>query len=164
MVYVAFFSLLLSSVLLQTSVAPSFAILGVKPDLVLLFVLIVGTVRGFQEAAAAGAIGGLLMDIISGAPMGANSIPLIAVALAVADRKVFLGENRFVVTIVLAFCCTFLYDALFLLFLQLLGSPVEWSITLARILLPSAVLNSLIAPFALWALRGLAREKVAEHG
>lgn len=51
--------------LLQTSFFPQFIITAVKPDLILLFVLSVGLLKGYREAVAVGIVSGFIVGIIS---------------------------------------------------------------------------------------------------
>ncbi len=51
--------------LLQTSFFPQFVLTTVKPDLILLFVLSVGLLKGYREAVAVGIVGGFVVGIIS---------------------------------------------------------------------------------------------------
>ena len=44
------------------------------------------------------------------------------------------------------FLATIVYDLLFLLIVQISGSPVAWLDSLVRIILPSAVLNAVLTP------------------
>ena len=53
-------------VLLQTSFFPQFILLRVKPDLVLLFVISVGLLKGYREGVIVGALSGILTGLISG--------------------------------------------------------------------------------------------------
>ncbi len=54
---------------------------GARPDLMLLVVLIWSVVRGAEEGMVWGFIGGLVMDLFSGGPLGATVLALLAVAL-----------------------------------------------------------------------------------
>lgn len=53
-------------VIFQTSFFPQFVILRVKPDLVLLFALSVGLLKGYREGAIVGAVAGVITGLISG--------------------------------------------------------------------------------------------------
>jgi len=51
--------------LLQTSFFPQFIILRIKPDLVLLFVISIGLLKGYREGILVGFIGGIITGIVS---------------------------------------------------------------------------------------------------
>lgn len=62
---IIYFFTVLVMTLLQTSFFPQFKLGWVKPDLVLLFVISVGLIRGYKEAVITGALAGLMAGIIS---------------------------------------------------------------------------------------------------
>ena len=67
--------------LVQSTAANRLAIVGVKPDLVLLLILIGTLVYGLQPGLVWAFLGGLMLDIFSGGPMGSSSLALIAAAI-----------------------------------------------------------------------------------
>src|SRR5690554_7566761 len=73
--------LILMAGLLQSTAATRVKIYGVKPDLVLIL-LVVGTlIYGSRSGLVWAFIGGLVLDVFSGGPMGASSLALMAAAL-----------------------------------------------------------------------------------
>jgi len=62
--------LILFNYVLQTSMWPQFAILGVTPDTALIFIVGYGILRGDIEGAIFGFSAGILQDIFSGGPIG----------------------------------------------------------------------------------------------
>jgi len=62
--------LILLNYVLQTSILPHIAILGVIPDTALIFIVSYGILRGDIEGALFGFSAGLLQDIFSGGPIG----------------------------------------------------------------------------------------------
>jgi len=62
--------LILLNYVLQTSILPHIAILGVTPDTALIFIVSYGILRGDVEGALFGLSAGLLQDIFSGGPIG----------------------------------------------------------------------------------------------
>jgi len=63
-------ALILFNYVLQTSVLPHVAILGVIPDTALIFIIGYGILRGDIEGAIFGFMVGLLQDVFSGGPVG----------------------------------------------------------------------------------------------
>ena len=62
--------LILLNFVLQTSLLPHVAILGVTPDTALIFIVSYGVLRGDIEGAIFGFSAGLLQDMFSGGPIG----------------------------------------------------------------------------------------------
>jgi hypothetical protein len=61
------------------------------------------------------------------------------------------------------FLTTLVYDAVFLLTIQITGQNVAWLPTLVRISLPSALLNAALALPVYWIMRGISRRFVEEE-
>ncbi len=143
--------------LLQSTVVARIHILGVSPDLVLLFIVGWVLYRGAGEGIVVALTSGLILDALSGAPFG-----LRLVSLAVASSVVGLGElNVFrsawflpYVTVAIA---TLIYQGLFLLLASLLGVPVIWWPTMWRLVLPVVVVNTVCMPLVYGALGWLRR-------
>lgn len=79
--YFIMIPLLTLTCLFQVTAAGRMKVYGVKPDLVLLLVVIGTLVYGSRPGVLWAFIGGLGLDIFSGGPMGASSLALMAAAL-----------------------------------------------------------------------------------
>lgn len=73
--------LLLLSSLLQSTTVARLKLAGVKPDLVLLLIVVGALVYGARPAVLWAFIAGIGLDIFSGGPLGASSLALMASAL-----------------------------------------------------------------------------------
>jgi rod shape-determining protein MreD len=149
--------------LLQATVVSRVTIWGVFPDLPLLLVVSWGLLRGSRQGLLWGFVAGIVVDLFSGAPFGAATVPLMAVGFlaGLGENLVFRNLPLLLLTVFLA---TVVYDLLFLLMVQILASPlpgtvhtVEWSADLVRVIGPSAVLNALLGLLILGVMRLLNR-------
>lgn len=148
--------------LLQSTLIPRFAIWGVFPDLPLLLVVSWGLLRGSRQGLLWGFVAGLVVDLFSGAPFGAATVPLMVVGFMAG-----LGENvvfrNLLLLLLTIFLATVVYDLFFLFMVQISASPlpgtghaVEWSGGLVRVIGPSAILNAVLGLLILGAMRALA--------
>jgi rod shape-determining protein MreD len=149
--------LLLAVTILQTSAVPHLAVLGVFPDLPLLFVVNWGLVRGPREGVIWGFVAGLMVDLLSGAPFGAATLSLMLVGFLSGLGAATAVRAQFVLPSVMAFLATLVYDLVFLSIVQVSGDAVDWVATLWRIALPSALLNAVLTPAVYWMMRLLDR-------
>lgn len=69
--------------LLQSTTANRLQIRGVKPDLVLLLVIIGTLIYGSRSGIVWAFLGGIGLDLFSGGPFGASSLALIAAAVVI---------------------------------------------------------------------------------
>lgn len=134
----------MGAALLQATVSPFIKINNVHPDLV--FVLVTGWIilRGLEEGLSWALIGGLSLDVISGAPFGVLTLTMLIVALVtnLSHGRVF--GSSIVLPLSLTFPLSLLFNGLALLMLNLLGRPVIWSVAFFDVLLPAAVFNTAV--------------------
>ncbi len=156
--------LLASAAILQATIVPHLAILGVFADLPLLVVASWGLLRGAKEGIVWGFVAGLAVDLLSGAPFGAATLGLIAAGFLSGLGQVTVGRTHLALSAVVVFLATIAYDVLFLLVIQISGGAATWVDSLVRLILPSAVLNAVLAPvvflFLRWLSNRLRREEM----
>lgn len=150
--------LLLAGVaLLQTTLAPQVTLLGAKPDLMLVIVVCWGLLRGTGAGLRWAFAGGLMIDLLSGAPFGVATLSLMLVSYLSALGEVSLLRFGFLLPVAVMVLATMSYNALFFLLLQALGRPIVWQTALTRVILPAALVNTLLMPFLYLPLRRLHR-------
>lgn len=144
--------------ILQTSLMPYLSLAGVKPDLMLLVVISWVAVNGRGEGLFWAFIGGLCLDLFSGLPFGASALALLVSSLLAGPGNLGLPWPG-----VAVFLATISYDLIIMALLQITGWEVIWGASLIKIVLPSALLNALLAWPIYWALRWLHRRTSPEQ-
>jgi rod shape-determining protein MreD len=136
--------ILVGAALLQTTLAPFVEISGVHPDLVL--VLVIGWVilRGLEDGLFWAVVGGLSLDVLSGAPFGVFTVSLVVVALVTSLFHGRVFGSSIILPLSLTFPLSLLFNGLALLLLMLLGRPIDWSVAFFNILLPVAIFNTMV--------------------
>ncbi len=142
-------------VILQATVVPHLAVWGVFADLPVLLVVSWGLLRGPREGILWGFIAGVVVDLISGAPFGAATLSLMLVGFLSGLGKNSAFTVHIVFPAVIMFLATVLYNVCFLLIVWISGQPVIWLDSFVRIVLPSAVLNAVLAPIIFLPMRWL---------
>ncbi len=128
----------------------------------LLVVLAWAVVRGVDEGLMWGFIGGLIVDLLSGGPLGATALALLAVALAGrpwgrgAVTVPVLGPPV-ISFLLLTFLGVVVYHLVLLFVLAWTGHAVDWRFALTQVVGPSALLNVALAPFVRQPLAWLER-------
>lgn len=131
--------------LIELSVLPYIKIADLKPDLVLVVVVVVAAVFGLERAIGWAFVGGLLLDLLSAGPyrpLGATAFTLLVVAGLTAAAIRFIPGGRAAVTIALGFALAIVYHVLVLFFLSLRGVTAEDPLTA---IVPIAVLDAALA-------------------
>jgi rod shape-determining protein MreD len=150
--------LLTGVALIQATLLSQINLWGARPDLMLLVVLAWAVVRGTDEGAVWGFIGGLVVDLLSGGSLGAMALALLVVAF-LAGQSWGQGLGPSVARLLLlAFLSVVAYHLVLLVVLVWAGHTVDWGFALVQVAGPSALLNALLAPFVQRPLAWLERE------
>ncbi len=101
--------------------------------------------------------GGLILDLLSGGPFGAA-----AIALAVSSLLASLGELNIFrgspwLPLAASILATAIYNATYLVILQVFGRPLQWAPSLLQVVMPCMALNALVMYPTYWAMRWLHR-------
>ncbi len=139
--------------ILQTTLVPLLPFGEARPDLFLVMVVAWGIVRGGGEATLWGLGGGLVLDLFSGAPFGIQTLALGAVGLLADLMGTAFFRSNFLIPLAAVFIGTILYYFLQAAAMQSLGYQVLWEPFLRGIVLPAAIMNTLLMPFVYGGLR-----------
>lgn len=134
--------ILIIATLLQTTLSPYIKINNVHPDLVLVLVIGWTCLRGFGDGIIWALIGGLCLDLVSGAPFGLFTLALVVVTIIASLFHGRLFGSSIVLPLILTFPLSLLFNGLVLLALNLLGRPVAWNEALTVILVPASIFNT----------------------
>lgn len=142
-------------VTLQTTVIGHVHLLGGHPDL-LIVTLVVWTALAGREAALLPILFmAPLYDALAGLPMGASILPmLVVVYLAGLSERTLFG-SQLGLPVIISFLATILTSFILFTELILLGWDITWNAAFINVVLPSALLNSLLTlllylPLAAW--------------
>ena len=151
------FPVLIGAALIQTTLLAGIDVLGARPNLMLLVVLIWAVVRGIDEGLMWAFIGGLLLDLFSGGPLASIAVALLAAAYLAGQS---LGEevgSQAVRVFILTALGSMAYHVTLLTILDWSGHSVDWGYSLVRVAGPSVLLNAVLAPILLPLLTWLER-------
>ncbi|MBI4082153.1 MAG: rod shape-determining protein MreD [Candidatus Lambdaproteobacteria bacterium] len=142
---------------LQVSLAPYLAIGGIKPNFLLLSVLVL-QVRWLDPwAFLFAAVAGLAVDTFSHGMLGAYAASYVATAVLGRRLALMIYENSRPFTVLLVAGLTVLEGLIALAVLNLLDEQVPWFTWLFTRVLPQAAYHALLCPFALWGVERLER-------
>ena len=139
------FALLLFAVLVQTSIAPYLTVLGAKPDVAMIIVVCLAMMRGPVWGAAVGFATGLLIDIVLFQTLGISSFLFTLAGYFSGRYAEGVDPDSWFPPIFTVFVCTAIVQALHAVIMFLLGVEASVGFVLLRIVLPTAVLNALLA-------------------
>lgn len=138
--------LAIGSAFLETAVFPYLTVAGARPDLTLLFALLVGILFGPAYGAYLGFGGGIVQDILFGRFIGLNGLTHLVAGYLAGQAGARLFKENVVVPFMIAVLGTIGGHALTYALLRMTG--VVLPVTLfARLLLVTAIYNALISVF-----------------
>ncbi len=148
--YYLMIPLLLLLALLQSTTVARFKVAGVKPELVLLMIVIGALVYGARPAVLWAFVAGIGLDLFSGGPLGASSLALMASALVAGlGHRPFSRFNALVPISAIALG-TLAYAAVYLSILTVLNATGLSSLqlplleTIRDIVLPVTLYNTVL--------------------
>jgi rod shape-determining protein MreD len=142
---------------------PLMPIMGVKPDLVLLMVISWSLLRGAREGMTWALVGGIGLDLLSGAPFGTSTVALVILSLVAGLGELSVFRTRIALPLIATLIATLAYDLFFLLLLHVEGRSIAWTDSLVRVVLPSTLVNVLLSPLVYKALHWLDRKTGREE-
>ena len=142
---------------------PHLTIMGVKPDLMLLMVISWSLLRGAQEGMIWALIGGIGLDLLSGAPFGTFTVILVILSLLAGLGELSVFRTHLALPLVVTLIATLAYDLFFLLLLQMRGASIAWADSLIKVVLPSTLFNVSLSPLVYKALYWLHRKTGREE-
>lgn len=155
----------LFAAILAASAMPTVKVLGVTPDLVLIFAACWAMVRGQREAMVVVPIAGVLRDLTTSDPVGTSVLalsPIVALALVRELRPV---ESDFLPALVVVAMASLAYAVVSMTVLTAVGDDVPWGTGLLRVALPGMLVNALFAVIVYLPMRWLSpRPRVEGFG
>ena len=125
---------------------------GVKPNLVLVAVVLVTTSFGFSAGITWAFLAGLVANLLIPEPLGSIPLALLVVAVIVSGGSRILGRLVWAYPILAAFVGSIVADVVGLAALSLVGGSLGTTVPL-QLILPAAVLNATITGLLLVPMR-----------
>jgi len=141
-------TIIVVALVIQLTLINSITILGLKPDLIMVVVIVFSLLNGTKEGIISGFASGLLLDIFSTGLLGINALVkmVIGFACGALKEKIFYEHILFLIPLV-TFISSFLQSILVFFLLHAFGIEYSlvWSVN--RVALPEALYSSLLSPF-----------------
>jgi rod shape-determining protein MreD len=151
--------LLLFVALVEAAVLPMFRIAGLQPNLMLVLMVAWLMVRSANEAFVLIPIGGVILGLVDGAPMGTALLAMAPIAFLHDMRGAHLNESGFVITIAFVALMTVIYHLVFYFVLMLQGDAGPILPAMVRVVLPVCFLNVLVVLPTYVVLAGFSQQK-----
>lgn len=135
---------LVLAAVIQSSILPHLAVLGVKAELVLLLVVAWSIRHGVEEGLIWAFFGGIATDLLSAAPFGVSILAFAGAALLAGSFGPGMRKASILLPLILTPLASIIATLCAALVLALLGQLISWPVVVALVVLPAAVLNSVV--------------------
>ena len=135
--------------LVQCTLAPAVGVGGIVPDVAIVVVVLLALRRGAEAGCLSGFALGLVQDVVAGGPMGLHALSKALVGFAAGNLPRWLLASRPFVPIAAAVVATVVDGLLRFGVLQLFHYPAPLGELLARVILPQAGYDGMLAALVL---------------
>jgi rod shape-determining protein MreD len=129
----------------QSTILSHLSLLDGRPDLVLLAVVAWSLSGRSVEAMVWGWVGGVLIDLLSGLPLGVSAITLVGIAYLASLTEGRFWEGHVLVPVAAVLVASLLSLGVEMATLAVSGYPLQLGAALQRVVLPSVFLNLVLA-------------------
>jgi rod shape-determining protein MreD len=143
--------------LAQAALVHDIRLLGIKPNLLLLLVVAWVLLSGFRQGLLLALIGGVVLEVNSGAAFGTILLALLAAIGVAGLGEVNVFRGAWVLKYVVILGATLLYGLLSVALLCATAHPTPLGAALGRVILPEMAVHLLLMPPIYGALHALTR-------
>lgn len=142
---IAYSILIFLTVLIQSTIADSIKIYGVKPNIIIVVTVIVALLRDETEGAVIGFLCGLIQDAVSGRVIGFYALLGLYLGLIIGKSNKKLNKENVLISIFFTFISTLIYESIVYFFTTVLRAPLDFVHSMKNIILIEAIYNSVIS-------------------
>jgi rod shape-determining protein MreD len=149
-------AIIVVALLIQLTLINAITILGIKPDLIMVVVVIFSLLKGEKEGTISGFASGLLQDIFSTGLLGINALAktVVGFTCGILREKIFHEHILFLIPVI-TFIASFIQSILIFFLLRTFGIEYNLIWSLKQVALPEALYSSLLSPFVFLAINKL---------
>lgn len=134
------------AIFIQVTLLNFFPVFGVKPDLLLILVVLNAFQKGYGEGSLAGFLGGLMMDIAVGSYIGMNALVLMAAGYLVGLMESKLYKDSIVIIVALTLISSFFTQLLTYILLYFMDVYISPGVAMFRVVMPTALYTAVLVP------------------
>jgi rod shape-determining protein MreD len=148
--------------IIHAGLAPVIEVAGVRPNIILVGVVLVTVLLGFGPGIVWAFVGGLTANLLVQDPLGTLPLALLLVSAIVAGGARVLGRLTWVYPVLACFAGSIVYDLVELGVYRLVDAPLQVGLPVAQIL-PAAFLNAALLALVLYPARVIAARVLPEE-
>ena len=119
-------------------------VLGIKPNLFLIYTIIISCLCDKKEGAIVSFIFGFILDFLIGTHLGLNAVLMLILSFVVCDFcKRYIRDNTLFTTMIIVLIATFLYE--FVYYIVAFLGELHLLDAILKVLIPESIYCSLIS-------------------
>jgi len=136
------------ALLIQLTLLNFFTVLGLKPDLILIIIVVLALLKGEQEGSISGFLAGLSQDFFSSSLLGINALAKTSLGFicGVLKTRIFPEHIIYLVPLI-TFFASLLHSLMVFFIFRSFGMEYNFILNVKQIFLPEALFNSILSPF-----------------
>jgi rod shape-determining protein MreD len=133
--------------IVQASSVEQFKVLGVSPNLMLVFLVAWLVVRGLDDVLPMMFVAGVTLGLVGLQSPGVVLLALLPIAGLGILRELHVVHSDLVLVLLIVFAGTIAYESVMLLATMATGGVLDAGMAVEAVILPSAIVNVALAPF-----------------
>lgn len=146
----------------QSTVFPYLKVLGLRVDLVMILVVCWMLIKDVDDGVVWAILGGIFLDLMSLAPFGTYIFALIPVVALAGLFKALIPAYHSLLPFAVLPIASILYNLTANLVLVIFGTPGEWPATVALIVLPAILVDSVAGVLIFWLINFVRNQFVTD--
>lgn len=156
--FLTFAGLVVLALVAQVTVANFIQVWGIRPDLIMILIIMNGFLRGIREGAFLGFMAGLLKDVVTGNFLGAGALSGLVAGCAAGYAESRLFKENLIIVMGLIWFISFLGQLVSYILLSMAGLGLSLFIGLFKVIIPASTYNALLGiVFYRWYYRSVQR-------
>ncbi|MFZ5640270.1 MAG: rod shape-determining protein MreD [Bacillota bacterium] len=135
------------SLVLESTLFSRLVVAGVKPDLILVLVVLYAMLHGSREGAVVGFMGGIMQDLLLGRFIGLNALAKLLTGLLFGILEYKIYKESIIIAAAALIFGTLWHESVIWVLGLFAGFSANYFTALKDIIFPSVVYNSCLAPF-----------------
>ncbi len=145
-----YFFFILLFLVLQTTLLDYAAIYGIKPNVLIVFVIVAALVRGNVEGGVVGFLAGLAADMLFGGVLGFYALLGLYLGIAAGSTNRRLFRENLLVVLFFTFVYSVVYETAVYFLNTIMSGNIQLLYALTRVIFPEAVYNCAVAVIIYW--------------
>lgn len=132
-------------IVLQTTVVEYIAIQGIKPNLLVIFIISIALLRGSAEGAVVGLAAGMAMDMAAGKIIGLYAFIGLYIGLFIGFMNKKIYRENYLIVLFVTFVFTSVIETLVYFVINLTNGQIYWLNAFGKFITPTALYNSVLS-------------------